>query len=473
MASSYTDNDSDYSNNGFDSDEAEYDNQIEDNSEYDDQGDTSHSLNPEHFDYELMKKESAERFITRTAEKLCEKVNHLQSTEPNLSPTHAKIVLQEQNWNIEDSVMYYRQNIDRFVSIQSPKRDNVECSVCLQTAVKAMGISCGHEICSDCWKMHVISRHVISRIRAGESTMIQCMENGCKSIVPGDFVSNMITDSKVLAEYQRKCLNDHVNCHPQLRFCPGLNCHVIVYASAPMNNKAHRVHCTECENTFCFTCGLEYHSPTDCSEFQKWLMESNDESESAYYIETHTKKCPKCSSNIEKNKGCNQTTCTICKHAFCWLCLKDWTLHQSSSSACNQYKDGEARSHDKPASNKHFFYYKRYMNHRESMKQDDQGIKDYIQQKMHKYKSSSSIDWEFLLEAGDILNKCRYTLMHSYPKAYFLEDGIQKQLVEQRQYQLEQQVDNLSHAIKQAEVTDRGYLQRLMCAAKEGRINLL
>lgn len=36
------------------------------------------------------------------------------------------------------------------------------------------------------------------------------------------------------------------------------------------------------------------------------------------------KQCPKCSTIIEKNDGCNELKCLNCQFRFCWLCLKEY-----------------------------------------------------------------------------------------------------------------------------------------------------
>lgn len=62
-----------------------------------------------------------------------------------------------------------------------------------------------------------------------------------------------------------------------------------------------------------------------------------EEEASAAIIKDTAKECPKCRSNIEKNRGCDHMTCKTfqrtydsclimlagraCKHEFCWLCL--------------------------------------------------------------------------------------------------------------------------------------------------------
>jgi len=39
------------------------------------------------------------------------------------------------------------------------------------------------------------------------------------------------------------------------------------------------------------------------------------------------------------------------------------------------------------------------------------------------------IDWQYLLDAANLLAKCRYTLKYTYPYAYYMEAGSRKELV--------------------------------------------
>ena len=62
----------------------------------------------------------------------------------------------------------------------------------------------------------------------------------------------------------------------------------------------------------------------------------------AMWISANTKRCPKCSTPIEKNEGCNHMTCRKCRHEFCWICMQAWSLHDASTGGffqCNRFKE--------------------------------------------------------------------------------------------------------------------------------------
>lgn len=45
-----------------------------------------------------------------------------------------------------------------------------------------------------------------------------------------------------------------------------------------------------------------------------------DRVRAAWWKTWHTKPCPNCKVDVEKNGGCSHMTCSQCKHEFCWNC---------------------------------------------------------------------------------------------------------------------------------------------------------
>lgn len=83
------------------------------------------------------------------------------------------------------------------------------------------------------------------------------------------------------------------------------------------------------------------------------------------------------------------------------------------------------------------------------------------------------IDWQYLLDAAALLDKCRYTLQYTYPYAYYMEPSPRKELFEYQQAQLEAEIENLSWKIEHAETTDRGDLENQIDVAEKRRTSLL
>lgn len=349
------------------------------------------------------------------------------------------------------------------------------CGICLDSFRddKSCSLSCGHKFCEGCWSSH-LEIQVSQRV----TISIECMAHECHVLVPEDFALNLLNKSHLKEKYCEFAFYDYVKSHPQLRFCPGINCNAIVRAK---DSLPRRVTCKYCKTSFCFKCGCEYHAPTDCVTIKKWLTKCADDSETANYISAHTKDCPKCHICIEKNGGCNHMQCYSCKHDFCWMCLGDWKSHGSEYYECSRYKENpaiaseSAHAQAREALKKYLFYYERWENHSRSLRLEEQTlqrIKERIQQKVMS-NEGTWIDWQYLLDAATLLAKCRYTLQYTYPYAYFLDSGPRKELFEYQQAQLEAEIENLSWKIERAETTDRGDLQNQMDVAEKRRTTLL
>jgi len=98
-------------------------------------------------------------------------------------------------------------------------------------------------------------------------------------------------------------------------------------------------------------------------------------------------------------------------------------------------------------------------------------INQKIQEKVNN-NIGTWIDWQYLLDAALLLAKCRYTLMYTYPYAYFMEDD-RKKLFEYQQAQLELEIENLSWKLERDELYCRGDFENQMDIAEKRRQTLL
>ncbi|GAB6020685.1 putative E3 ubiquitin-protein ligase ariadne-2 [Chamberlinius hualienensis] len=438
-------------------------------------------LDPEYCEFECLTIEDVELLLNEAVESL--------STNLQVTPSLAKLLLHSNRWTTSEILRRYKSDascvlVESRIKPSAPPSSEsivvrtsraVTCPVCFDVQVgdKLQSLSCGHYFCRDCWVLHFEIK-----IMQGTAIGIECMAQDCNLLVPEDFVFGMLTRTSHRERYQQFAFSDYVKSHPELRFCPGPNCSMVVRAKE-LKNK--RVTCKLCKTSFCFKCGVEYHAPTDCDVIKKWLTKCADDSETANYISAHTKDCPKCHICIEKNGGCNHMQCFSCKHDFCWMCLGDWKVHGSEYYDCSRYRENpgvaseSAHAQAREALKKYLFYFERWENHSKSLKLEEntlQKIKDRINEKVMK-NEGTWIDWQYLLDAATLLAKCRYTLQYTYPYAYYMEAGSRKQLFEYQQAQLEAEIENLSWKIERAETTDRGDLENQMDVAEKRRTTLL
>ncbi|XP_058125410.1 potential E3 ubiquitin-protein ligase ariadne-2 [Anopheles ziemanni] len=457
---------------------------------------------PEYFVYECLDVEEVEKLLNESVEKL--------STQLQITPSLAKVLLHANGWNTAEVIERYRNNASFLLvsarikppavpvvvataaavpavtapltavpstssgtGVVVPGYRTQLCPVCVtvQSIDKFHRLSCQHAFCRDCWAMHFEIQ-----IGQGISTQIECMEQRCDVRVPEDLVLTLLNRPMLRDKYQQFAFADYVKSHPELRFCPGPNCQIIIRSQDICPKKAL---CRVCKTAFCFRCGTDYHAPTDCQIIRKWLTKCADDSETANYISAHTKDCPKCHICIEKNGGCNHMQCFNCKHDFCWMCLGDWKAHGSEYYECSRYKENPNIAHEsvhaqaREALKKYLHYYERWENHSKSLQLEQQTLdrmKARINEKVMK-GLGTWIDWQHLFDAAALLAKCRYTLQYTYPYAYYMDS--RKELFEYQQAQLEAEIENLSWKVERAETTDRGELENQMDIAEKRRTTLL
>lgn len=72
----------------------------------------------------------------------------------------------------------------------------------------------------------------------------------------------------------------------------------------------------------------QIHTPFTCEQFHilQSIPKKEDKNDFTWII-SHTKRCPQCKWNIQKNEGCNHMTCQRCQHQFCWICFGNWATH--------------------------------------------------------------------------------------------------------------------------------------------------
>jgi ariadne-2 len=112
------------------------------------------------------------------------------------------------------------------------------CQLCLATqgSDRLIGPVCGHLFCTDCCNIYFEFQ-----ITQRNSTGIACMAQKCEILAPG-----------IRDKYQQLAFRCYVESHPQLRFCPGHDCQVVLRAKEP---RAKRSICNSCKTTFSFLYG--------------------------------------------------------------------------------------------------------------------------------------------------------------------------------------------------------------------------
>jgi len=182
----------------------------------------------------------------------------------------------------------------------------IECPQCLEDVAvgDTFALDCGHRSCMSCWQ-----EYLKNTVRQGhEAVRATCNYFKCKVIVPAPLFQQLLTSAKDLEgvrKYRIWLLQDFVSGSTKLKWCPGKGCSAVVEALEP---GLKDVQCGMCKSWWCFNCQNEIHRPAPCDWVKAWLIKNSSESENCNWISANTKRCPKCSVQIEKNQGCNHMT---------------------------------------------------------------------------------------------------------------------------------------------------------------------
>lgn len=275
---------------------------------------------------------SADEYVTLMLKYVDEVADVLQ-----LSRATVKLLLNHFKWNKQRLLeQFYEMDPDKFFQQaktinpfqQTPAAQSATgtCLICCSDEDKDMfSLECRHTFCNDCWKSYLLSQIV----GQGLAQTIVCPDAQCEILVGDDTIQRFLADDPFVQHvYSKLIMNSYIENNPRARWCPGKNCEHIVHATSLTSayNYAQLITCSHCQTSFCFQCAQPWHDPIKCVLLRHWNQQLLDDSKSVVWIRAHTKPCPKCHVNIEKNEGCNHMTCKNCSYEFCWLCFGECSL---------------------------------------------------------------------------------------------------------------------------------------------------
>ncbi|KAF1760970.1 hypothetical protein GCK72_009223 [Caenorhabditis remanei] len=335
----------------------------------------------------------------------------------------------------------------------SSESSNGECDICCDTA-PLVGLSCNHTACKECWRAYLTEKINEKKCE------IQCMASDCELIIDDDKIQEYLSsDTTVISAFQQLTVDEYVETNHFLTQC---SCGMVVKSS---RSDAHLVVCS-CGIRFCFSCRNDSHEPVNCRLLKLWEKKCvgvknktaasadgySSDKETFNWILSNTKDCPKCVTSIEKNGGCNRITCRskTCRFEFCWLCMREWSVHGYSS--CNTFnaKDEKNRVDSRAELHRFLFFYNRFKSHEQSLELEKKLVKT-VNAKMEEMQQKG-IGWAdvlFLRKSVNILAECRRTLMFTYIFAFYLERNNQAIMFDGNQKDLEMAVEQLSGLLEQ------------------------
>uniref|UniRef100_A0A7S2XA88 RBR-type E3 ubiquitin transferase n=1 Tax=Lotharella oceanica TaxID=641309 RepID=A0A7S2XA88_9EUKA len=374
-------------------------------------------------------------------------------------------------------------NLDLLLTESKTPAASLVCKICFDNTPinQCFALGCNHWFCRGCWKDYLVDRVDTTGTRAPQS---HCPMFKCKARIPDSAFSRFLDKPRV-QKYDHASLNAYVSEKSTLRWCPAPRCGKIISASGLVTS----VRCI-CGQSFCFRCNEEDHQPVTCEQVQKWQAKCDKESETAQWIISNTKKCPKCLVRIEKNQGCNHMTCHCCKYEFCWVCMGPWKDHGNHTGGfykCNKYNPHKAKVKDesKAELDRFLHYYQRYHNHDQARKFAKEQIETSEKRmaELHTQAGNSDSQWQnvqFLRKSTMQVLECRRVLKYTYVYGYYCTDAKERELFEFLQEDLEKATEKLSELseqplgkMKRQEVVDftmftEKFLRNLLSGLEDG-----
>jgi ariadne-1 len=181
-----------------------------------------------------------------------------------------------------------------------------KCEICMDEdgfdPSEMISMPCGHEFCETCWYGYIANALEKGPLCVRET----CPQAGCRELLSEEEVGRAAPD--LLPKFENYQLRSFVETYGLTRWCPGPGCGQVALAPGSGGVFADTggvAKCNACDTSFCLKCGVEPHAPVTCQHLARWHEKCRNESETANWILANTKPCPKCSSRIEKNQGCN------------------------------------------------------------------------------------------------------------------------------------------------------------------------
>ncbi|XP_059157663.1 uncharacterized protein LOC131942020 [Physella acuta] len=207
-----------------------------------------------------------------------------------------------------------------------------DCGICLSPVDTAEDLyrleGCGHGYCLGCLRLQLDDA-------VGENKFpVKCERQTCgQPLVWRDFQFMVKRKWVNKAKLLQRSLNALVSLNPsKYKFCLTPNCPIVYEVTAC--EEANEFTCPSCSVSLCTSCHTVYHAGLTCRmaattkeadlNIDQWIRADPN----------NRKHCPKCTTVIEKNGGCNKMHCSGCKIYFCWICLADFQSDFQSEQEC-------------------------------------------------------------------------------------------------------------------------------------------
>ncbi|VDI41957.1 E3 ubiquitin-protein ligase RNF14 [Mytilus galloprovincialis] len=190
--------------------------------------------------------------------------------------------------------------------------------------------ACGHSYCKECVQFQFQTDL--------NSLPVCCSSEGCEEKWVLKDITNIadITNNPVDRLVEKATSSFVAKNKKEYRYCTTPDCHIIYRVS----EKENLFTCPQCESRICTGCHKQYHDGLSCEQVKLAETQEADDKNFMLFLQgckLNIKKCPNCSTLIEKISGCNRVTCSACTTNICWVCLK----HFPTAGDCYNHLSNE------------------------------------------------------------------------------------------------------------------------------------
>ena len=191
-----------------------------------------------------------------------------------------------------------------------PSHKRGDCPICTDEISHPEQLGCGHNYCPECLQHYLSS--------APETKMFPLACITCKVPIAIPLLRRLLTPQAFQALVETAFSSYLSDPTRKLKYCRTADCEQIYLQSELEDPQV--LNCPVCFSTVCSACGEEPHDGMTCT--QNKFNKDPDEQDRLFnlWVAANARRCPGCSTTIEKIDGCNHITCNRCQTHFCWKC---------------------------------------------------------------------------------------------------------------------------------------------------------
>ncbi|KAL1525634.1 hypothetical protein AB1Y20_020487 [Prymnesium parvum] len=223
------------------------------------------------------------------------------------------------------------------------------CAICLETYASldcVRFVRCAHTFCRPC-----VGGYFASQLAGGAATALLCPDPRCRVAATPPEVKQLIPPD-LYERYEKQLLQASLDEMQDVVWCPRCE-YPALQDPANEGQSSVLATCAKCAFCFCSECRQSWHGLAPCANLaQRWRAADEagrealrrrygdkvmEEVQSGEWMLENTKACPRCSTKIQKNGGCNHITCRNCNHEWCWLCGARYEQGHFKTGNCEQF----------------------------------------------------------------------------------------------------------------------------------------